>query len=51
MVVADLDKVYSGLKERNVPIVHALMEATKEVPLRSFIVRDGEGNLLHFFGK
>jgi hypothetical protein len=51
MVVADLDGVYRELKKRNVPIVHDLMKATKEVPLRSFIVRDGEGNLIHFFGK
>jgi catechol-2,3-dioxygenase len=51
MVVADLDGVYRELKKRNVPLVHDMMKATKEVPLRSFIVHDGEANLVQFFGK
>jgi hypothetical protein len=50
MVVADIDAVYKGLKLRGVPIAYDLMP-TKDVPLRSFSVRDGEGNLLQFFGK
>ncbi|HZS07860.1 MAG TPA: VOC family protein [Blastocatellia bacterium] len=50
MVVADLDGVYRELKRREVPIAYDLM-AAKDVPLRSFSVRDGEGNLIQFFGK
>ena len=50
LVVADLDGVYRELKQRAVPIAYDLMRA-KDVPLRSFSVRDGEGNLIQFFGQ
>ena len=50
MVVADLDGVYRELKKRDAPIAYDLMRA-KDVPMRSFSVRDGEGNLIQFFGK
>ena len=50
MIVDDLDRLYSGLKQRNVAIAYDLMPA-KDVPMRSFAVRDPEGNLLQFFGK
>lgn len=50
MVVADLDGVYRELKKRSVPIAYELMRA-KDVPMRSFSVRDGEGNLIQFFGQ
>jgi hypothetical protein len=50
LVVADLDGVYRELKKRNVPIAYDLMR-TKDVPLRSFSVRDGEGNMIQFFGQ
>lgn len=50
MVVADLDGVYRELKKRDAPIAYDLMQA-KDMPMRSFSVRDGEGNLIQFFGK
>ena len=50
MLVEDLDALYSALKEKNVSIAYDLMPA-KDVPMRSFSVRDGEGNLVQFFGK
>jgi len=50
MVVADLDGVYRELKRREVPIAYDLMQ-TKDVPMRSFSIRDREGNLIQFFGK
>jgi catechol 2,3-dioxygenase-like lactoylglutathione lyase family enzyme len=50
VVVENLDGVYRRIKERGVPIAYDLMPA-KDVPLRSFSIRDGEGNLIQFFGK
>jgi len=50
MLVDDLDAVYKSLKDKQVAIAYDLMPA-KDVPLRSFAVRDGEGNLIQFFGK
>ena len=49
-VVADLDGVYRQLKARSVAVAYDLMPA-KDVPLRSFSVRDVEGNLVQFFGR
>jgi catechol 2,3-dioxygenase-like lactoylglutathione lyase family enzyme len=49
MVVDHLDAIYAALKRQGVPIAHDLMPA-KDVPMRSFAVRDPEGNLLQFFG-
>jgi catechol 2,3-dioxygenase-like lactoylglutathione lyase family enzyme len=49
MVVDDLDGLYAGLKQRGATIAHDIMPA-KDVPMRSFIVRDPEGNLVQFFG-
>jgi hypothetical protein len=50
LIVSNLDEVYAGLKRQNVPIAYDLMPA-KDVPMRSFSVRDPEGNLLQFFGR
>jgi hypothetical protein len=50
MLVDDLDAVYQSIKERKVTIAYEIMPA-KDVPMRSFIIRDGEGNLVQFFGK
>jgi catechol-2,3-dioxygenase len=50
LLVGDLDAVYTGLKKRNITIAYDLMRA-KDVPMRSFSVRDPEGNLVQFFGK
>lgn len=50
MVVGDLDGVYRELRQRGVPVAHDLM-AAKDVAMRSFSIRDGEGNLIQFFGK
>lgn len=47
--VTELDKVYRALKDRGIPIAYDLMPA-RDVPLRSFSVRDAEGNLVQFFG-
>jgi hypothetical protein len=35
---------------RRLAYISGLMPA-KDVPLRSFSIRDGEGNLIQFFGK
>lgn len=50
LVVEDIDGVYRALKEKQVVIAYDLMPA-KDVPMRSFTIRDGEGNLVQFFGK
>jgi hypothetical protein len=50
MLVRDIDAVYAGLKKREIVIAYDLMRA-KDVPMRSFAVRDPEGNLVQFFGK
>ena len=49
MVVKDLDGVYREVQKRGVPIAYGLM-AAKDVPMRSFSVRDAEDNLIQFFG-
>lgn len=48
--VADLDATYARVKARAIPIAYDLMPA-KDIPLRSFSIRDNEGNLIQFFGK
>jgi hypothetical protein len=50
MLVRDIDAVYTGFKKREIVIAYDLMQA-KDVPMRSFAVRDPEGNLVQFFGK
>jgi catechol 2,3-dioxygenase-like lactoylglutathione lyase family enzyme len=50
MIVDDLDGLYASLKQRGAIIAYDLMPA-KDVPMRSFIVRDPEGNLVQFFGE
>jgi hypothetical protein len=50
MVVENLDQLYASMKERQVQIAYDIM-AAKDVPMRSFTIRDGEGNMLQFFGK
>lgn len=50
LIVEDIDQLYKTFKERDVRIAYELMPA-KDVPLRSFIIEDGEKNLLQFFGK
>lgn len=50
MLVQDIDAAYRALKEKQVVIAYDLMPA-KDVPMRSFTIRDGEGNLVQFFGK
>ena len=47
--VADLDAVYKRVKERAIPVAYDLIPA-KDVDLRSFTIRDPEGNLIQFFG-
>lgn len=49
-VVSDLDQTYARVKARNLPIAYDLMPA-KDIPLRSFTIRDNSGNLVQFFGK
>ena len=43
-----VSKVYKILRERKVEIKYGPM---KDRDLRSFVIKDGEGNLLQFFGK
>lgn len=50
MIVDDLDGLYAGLKRRGAIIAYDIMPA-KDVPMRSFVVRDPEGNLVQFFGE
>lgn len=50
LIVDDLDHLYAGLKQRGAVIAYDIMPAGN-VPMRSFIVRDPEGNLVQFFGK
>lgn len=50
MVVEDIDVVYREIKKRGVPIAYDLVR-TKDVPMRSFSIRDVEGNMIQFFGK
>lgn len=50
VIVADIDTTYRAIKGKGVAIAYDLMPA-KDVPMRSFAVRDPEGNLLQFFGK
>lgn len=50
MVVKDIDGVYREIRKRGVPIAYDLMP-TKDVPMRSFSIRDAEGNMIQFFGK
>lgn len=50
LIVAELDHLYEGLKKKGVTIAHDIMPA-QDVPMRSFIVEDPEGNLVQFFGK
>jgi catechol 2,3-dioxygenase-like lactoylglutathione lyase family enzyme len=49
-LVKDLDRVYREVKAKGVPIAYDLMRA-KDVPLRSFSIRDAEGNYIQFFGQ
>ena len=49
MVVKNLDALYQEVKRRGVPIAYELMRA-KDVPMRSFSIRDAEDNLIQFFG-
>ena len=49
-VVRDLDAVYARVKERKIAIAYDLMNA-KDIPLRSFSIRDHAGNMIQFFGK
>ncbi|HZN91987.1 MAG TPA: VOC family protein [Myxococcales bacterium] len=49
-VVEDIDARHRELGRRGVPMAYELMNA-KDLPLRTFSVRDNEGNLLQFFGK
>ncbi len=46
----DLDAVYARVKAHEIPIAYDLMPA-KDIALRSFSIRDNEGNLIQFFGK
>jgi catechol 2,3-dioxygenase-like lactoylglutathione lyase family enzyme len=50
LIVADLDSLYTGLKQKGATIAYDIMPA-KDVPMRSFTVRDPEGNMVQFFGK
>lgn len=47
--VADLNAVHRQVKAAGIPIAYDLMPA-KDVDLRSFSIRDPEGNLIQFFG-
>ena len=49
MVVKNIDGVYQEIKKRGVPVEYDLMPA-KDVAMRSFSVRDTEGNMIQFFG-
>jgi len=48
--VRDVDAMHDRLRARGVAIAYPL-GPTKDIPLRSFAVRDPEGNLLQFFGR
>jgi arylsulfatase A-like enzyme len=48
--VADIDQAYRQVKAVSVPIAYELGLA-KDVALRSFTIRDREGNMIQFFGK
>lgn len=50
VIVADLDETYRRVKERGVPIAYEIMPA-RDIPYRSFSIRDNEKNLVQFFGK
>jgi catechol 2,3-dioxygenase-like lactoylglutathione lyase family enzyme len=50
MVVPDLDVLYARFTNQGIAIVNELMPA-KDMAMRSFAVRDPEGNLLQFFGR
>jgi catechol 2,3-dioxygenase-like lactoylglutathione lyase family enzyme len=50
MMVDDLDGVYRRVKENGIPIAYEIMPA-RDIPYRSFLIRDNEGNLIQFFGK
>jgi catechol 2,3-dioxygenase-like lactoylglutathione lyase family enzyme len=50
LIVKDIDAVYKELKTLAVPIAYDLMPA-KDVPMRSFSIRDAEGNMIQFFGQ
>lgn len=48
--VADLDAMYAYVRARHVEIAYDLTRA-KDVPMRTFTIRDNSGNLIQFFGK
>lgn len=48
--VRDIDALYARMRARGVPIPYPL-EMTKDIALRSFTIRDPEGNLIQFFGR
>ncbi len=50
IIVADLDRVYASVKQHGIPIAYEIMPA-RDIPYRSFSIRDNEGNLIQFFGK
>jgi catechol 2,3-dioxygenase-like lactoylglutathione lyase family enzyme len=50
MIVEGLEGIYSRAKEQHIPIAYDMMPA-KDIPLRSFSVRDPEGNLVQLFGR
>jgi len=50
MIVEDLDGIFARTKAQHIPIAYDMMTA-KDIPLRSFSVRDPEGNLVQFFGR
>lgn len=49
MIVGDLDALYARIQQRRIAVIHELMPA-KDLALRSFAIRDPEGNLIQFFG-
>jgi catechol 2,3-dioxygenase-like lactoylglutathione lyase family enzyme len=50
MVVGDLDRLYAELQKRAVAVEFGIVKA-KDVPMRTFAVRDAERNMIQFFGK
>lgn len=50
MAVSDVDATYRRVKERGVPIASEMMPA-RDIPFRTFSIRDNEGNLIQFFGR
>ncbi len=50
LIVADIDAVFAALQSSGADIVHPIVRTPDALGLRTFAVRDPEGNMIQIFG-